>query len=108
MTQCAGLQLEDLIARDLQLARQLVTQKKQSQALIALKKKKIQEGRVDSIDKWLINVESTVRSCYSLVSAMLGPVLCAQRISNSTRTEGGCHESFTKRCRAELTHDNMR
>lgn len=54
------LQLEDLITREVQLARQLVAQKRQSQALIALKKKKVQEGRVDNIDKWLLNVEEMV------------------------------------------------
>lgn len=52
--------LEDLITREVQLARQLVAQKRQSQALIALKKKKVQEGRVDNIDKWLLNVEETL------------------------------------------------
>ena len=54
------VRLEDLITRELQLARQLIAQKKQSQALIALKKKKLQEGRADNIDKWLLNVEEMV------------------------------------------------
>lgn len=58
------MQLEDLITRGLQTARQLIAQKKQSQALIALKKKKLQEGRADNIDKWLLNVEELVNNSF--------------------------------------------
>ena len=58
------MQLEDLITRELQTARQLIAQKKQSQALITLKKKKLQEGRADNIDKWLLNVEELVNNAF--------------------------------------------
>lgn len=81
------VQLEGSITRELQLARQLIAQKKQSQALIALKKKKIQEGRVDNIDKWLLNVEETVRC------VRVGSMVCpANQVMH--------HVAYLQHCRA--------
>jgi hypothetical protein len=52
--------VEGLVDRELQLARQLLSQKKRERALLALKLKKLHEQRLDQIDAWLLNVEGLV------------------------------------------------
>ncbi|KAK9818781.1 hypothetical protein WJX74_006989 [Apatococcus lobatus] len=49
--------VEGIIDRELQIARQLIAQKKRDRALLFLKRKKIQEQQVERLDAWLINVE---------------------------------------------------
>lgn len=49
--------IEGLITREVEIARQLVAQGNKSRALLALKKKKVQQGRIDNLDVWLLNVE---------------------------------------------------
>ena len=53
----ASLQLEDLIARELAIARELLAAKKRERALLALKKKRLREGQLEQIDAYLLNVE---------------------------------------------------
>ncbi len=53
-------QVEGIIDRELQIARQLIAQKKRDRALLFLKRKKIQEQQVERLDAWLINVEQLV------------------------------------------------
>ena len=50
-------QLEDLIARELAIARELLAAKKRECALLALKKKRLREGQLEQIDAYLLNVE---------------------------------------------------
>ena len=56
-TEYAALQLEDLIARELAIARELLAAKKRERALLALKKKRLREGQLEQIDAYLLNVE---------------------------------------------------
>ena len=49
--------IESLISREVEVARQLIGQGNKSRALLCLKKKKVQQGRVDRLDAWLLNVE---------------------------------------------------
>ena len=56
-TDHAFLQLEDLIARELAIARELLAAKKRERALLALKKKRLREGQLEQIDAYLLNVE---------------------------------------------------
>ncbi|KAG8369357.1 hypothetical protein BUALT_Bualt14G0002900 [Buddleja alternifolia] len=51
------LQLEAVIDAEKQAAKDLVREKKKDRALLALKKKKVQEDLLKQVDGWLINVE---------------------------------------------------
>ncbi|XP_027165088.1 vacuolar protein sorting-associated protein 20 homolog 2 [Coffea eugenioides] len=50
-------QLENVIEAEKQAARDLIREKKKDRALLALKKKKVQEELLKQVDTWLINVE---------------------------------------------------
>ncbi|KAL9236920.1 hypothetical protein vseg_011533 [Gypsophila vaccaria] len=50
-------QLDAVIEAEKQAARDLIREKKKDRALIALKKKKVQEELLQKVDAWLINVE---------------------------------------------------
>ncbi|MCO5596600.1 hypothetical protein L7F22_050666 [Adiantum nelumboides] len=50
-------QLENVIEREKAVARELVKEKKRDRALLALKKKKVQEDLLRNVDAWLLNVE---------------------------------------------------
>ena len=52
-----SLQVEDLIAKELAIARELIAAKRRERALLALKKKKLREGQLEQIDAYLLNVE---------------------------------------------------
>jgi hypothetical protein len=53
-------QLEKVIEREKEVARELVKEKKRERALLALKKKKVQEELLRNVDAWLLNVEQQV------------------------------------------------
>ena len=65
----ASLQLEDLIARELAIARELLAAKKRERALLALKKKRLREGQLERIDAYLLNVEQA----HSLMRSVVAP-----------------------------------
>lgn len=50
-------QIEGLIAREIELAKELLAARKRERALLALRKKKLREGQLDQIDAYLLNVE---------------------------------------------------
>lgn len=50
-------QLEAVIEAEKQAARHLIREKRKDRALLALKKKKVQEELLQKVDAWLINVE---------------------------------------------------
>eukprot|EP00249_Psilotum_nudum_P019182 c27129_g1_i1 orf=570-1382(+) len=50
-------QLETVIEREKQVARELIQEKKKDRAILALKKKKMQEELLKQVDAWLLNVE---------------------------------------------------
>lgn len=50
-------QLEAVIEAEKQAARYLIREKRKDRALLALKKKKVQEELLQKVDAWLINVE---------------------------------------------------
>lgn len=50
-------QLEAVIEAEKQAARDLIRDKKKDRALLALKKKKVQEELLQKVDAWLLNVE---------------------------------------------------
>lgn len=54
-------QLERRIEQDTIVARTLIAQKKKERALLALKKKKLSENQLSSIQSYLMNVEGMVR-----------------------------------------------
>lgn len=55
------LQLEAALDRELSVARLLVAAGKKDRALLALKKRKLQEQQLTRLDVWLLNVEQLVR-----------------------------------------------
>ena len=50
--------IEILIQREIEVARELIAQKKQDRALLVLRKKKLQQGRLKHLDAWLAGVET--------------------------------------------------
>lgn len=66
LCQCVNLsvlyvfQLEAVIEAEKQAAKDLLREKKKDRALLALKKKKVQEDLLKQVDGWLINVEQQV------------------------------------------------
>ena len=56
-----SFQLEAVIEAEKQAARDLIREKKKDRALLALKKKKVQEELLQKVDAWLLNVEQQVR-----------------------------------------------
>lgn len=50
-------QLEAVIEAEKQAARDLIREKKKDRALLALKKKKVQEELLQKVDAWLLNVD---------------------------------------------------
>ena len=55
---CSALaQVEGLIAREIELAKELLAAKKRERALLALRKKRLREGQLEQIDAYLLNVE---------------------------------------------------
>lgn len=59
--------MEAVIEAEKQAARDLLREKKKDRALLALKKKKVQEELLKQVDTWLINVEQQVRIPTSLL-----------------------------------------
>lgn len=53
-------QLDAVIDAEKQAAKDLLREKKKERALLALKKKKVQEELLKQVDTWLINVEQQV------------------------------------------------
>lgn len=54
------VQLETVVDREKEVARALVKEKRKERALIALKKKRVQEDLLKQVDVWLTNVEQQV------------------------------------------------
>jgi charged multivesicular body protein 6 len=59
------MQIESLIAREFEIAKELLAAKKRDRALLALRKKKLREGQLEQIDAYLLNVEQV---CCSIPS----------------------------------------
>ena len=55
--------MEGLIAREIEIARELIAAKKRERALLALRKKKLREGQLEQIDAYLLNVEQARAAC---------------------------------------------
>lgn len=54
------MQLEKRIQQNVQVARELIAVQKKDRALLALKKKKLNEHQLGTIQAWLLNVEDMV------------------------------------------------
>ncbi|KAK9812682.1 hypothetical protein WJX72_001804 [[Myrmecia] bisecta] len=57
--------IEGVIEREVKVAKELIAQKKRERALLALKKKKLQEAQLDKLDAWLLNVEQMLANVES-------------------------------------------
>lgn len=62
------MQIEELIAREVAVAKELIAAKKRERALLALRKKRLREGQLEQIDAYLLNVEQ-VRVAYCCIFA---------------------------------------
>ena len=49
--------MEGLVAREVEIARELLAAKRRERALLALRKKRLREGQLEQIDAYLLNVE---------------------------------------------------
>jgi len=58
---CQPMQLEKRIEHNVSVARELVVANKKDRALLALKKKKLNEHQLQMITAWVLNVEDVVR-----------------------------------------------
>jgi hypothetical protein len=56
-----ALQIEKRIDQNMVVARELIAQHRNDRALLALKKKKLKEAQLRSINAWLLNLEDVVR-----------------------------------------------
>lgn len=70
--------MEDLIAKELAIARELIAAKRRERALLALKKKKLREGQLEQIDAYLLNVEQASFAAGSISSGLASPTLQLQ------------------------------
>ena len=57
------MQVEGLIAREIEVAKELIAAKKRERALLALRRKQLREGQLEKIDAYLLNVEQV--RCHS-------------------------------------------
>ncbi|KAK9903474.1 hypothetical protein WJX75_006433 [Coccomyxa subellipsoidea] len=57
--------VEGLIAREIEIAKELIAAKKRERALLALRKKKLREGQLEQIDAYLLNVEQVLANIES-------------------------------------------
>jgi cell division protein FtsL len=70
--------VEDLIAKELAIARELIAAKRRERALLALKKKKLREGQLEQIDAYLLNVEQASFAAGSICSGLASSSLQLQ------------------------------
>ena len=68
------LQVEGLIAREIELARELLAAKRRERALLALRKKKLREGQLEQIDAYLLNVEQVCTILMHVPATVRAPV----------------------------------
>lgn len=64
-------QLDAVIEAEKQAAKDLLREKKKERALLALRKKKVQEELLKQVDAWLINVEQQVSNLFYLFEPFL-------------------------------------
>jgi hypothetical protein len=89
------LQLEQRIAANIEVARELVAQKKKERALLALKKKRLSEHQLASIQAYLMNVEDMVRwlagACQtnSRVGRKAGRMVWSENVFSVVHERGG-------------------
>ena len=81
-------QLERVIERGKEVAVELVKEKKRDRAILALKKKKVQEELLKNVDAWLLNVEQQVKFTDFLVN------ITVKCVSNVNRNYPGKHFLF--------------
>ena len=55
-------QVETVITREDEVIRELIRQRKKDRALLALKRKRMQEDMLKKADVWMLNVEQQVSS----------------------------------------------
>ena len=88
-----------MIAREVAIARELIQLHKRDRALLALKKKKLQEGQLANLDSWLLNVEEVVSMSFTFHAHVVLAIV--QYAQAHLQVGTGCFKPYRSKCMLE-------